>query len=493
MVNTEKNHTSSQSITNRIILVGFVLGIIFILLSIYMANQYMKKIKEQRIANLNQMIQIARNAIEPTLIQYRAGELKKDETIENVRNLVRRMTYHDHVGSNYIFMSTYKGIMLVQPFEPLKEMTNQWNLKDDYGIYIMRGLVETARKNKEGGYFNYHYHSPSSPAPEEKISFVLGIPELNCYIGTGKYMGDIRKAQYLYLFKILILNAVLIGLLILLVKLSLREIQNRNKALLDEIRLHRLTENELIEHRNHLKKLVKERTAKLQQEITQRKQAEKNLTASERRLDAIIKTVPDIIYRLDADGIITFISDAIRQYGYRPGKLLGTSIMDLVYHEDKDKVISRMNERRTRDRSTSSFEVRLLTTEQKNILFEIFSVSAEGLYSSKSPSQNTFLGTQGIARDITERKQAEEEREELIIELKDAIENVKTLSGLVPICAHCKKIRDDKGYWNQIEGYIQKYSEIKFSHGICPECSDELYGEQEWYIKAKKKRLENES
>ena len=75
------------------------------------------------------------------------------------------------------------------------------------------------------------------------------------------------------------------------------------------------TKTELIKHRNHLEDLVKERTAKLKHEITYRKQAEKKLAASERRLDTIIKTVPDIIYRLDADGKITFISDAVRQYG----------------------------------------------------------------------------------------------------------------------------------------------------------------------------------
>ena len=253
------------------------------------------------------------------------------------------------------------------------------------------------------------------------------------------------------------------------------------------------TETELIKHRNHLEELIEERTAKLKHEITDRKQVEEKLAASERRLDAIIKTVPDIIYRLDADGRITFISDAVKQYGYRPETLLGTSIIDLVYHEDKDKVKNRMNERRTGEVRTSSFEVRLLTKDQKNVLFEIFSVSAEGLYSSESPRHSTFLGTQGIARDITERKRAEEGRAKLINELQKALENVKTLSGLVPICANCKKIRDDNGYWNQIEAYIQKHSEATFSHGLCPECSDALYGKEKWYIKAKKKKLENKS
>ena len=78
-------------------------------------------------------------------------------------------------------------------------------------------------------------------------------------------------------------------------------------------------------------------------------------------------------------------------------------------------------------------------------------------------------------RDSSERRQMEEEREKLIRELKDALANVKTLSGLLPICSSCKKIRDDKGYWNQIESYIRDRSEAEFTHGICPKCAKKLY------------------
>ncbi|MCD4677329.1 MAG: PAS domain-containing protein, partial [Desulfobacula sp.] len=92
----------------------------------------------------------------------------------------------------------------------------------------------------------------------------------------------------------------------------------------------------------------------------------------------------------------------------------------------------------------------------------------------------------GTHIDITERKKAEKGREKLIKALQEALENIKTLSGLLPICAHCKKIRDDKGYWNNLEGYIQTHSEAKFSHGMCPECSDEVYGKEDWYIEMKK-------
>jgi hypothetical protein len=71
---------------------------------------------------------------------------------------------------------------------------------------------------------------------------------------------------------------------------------------------------------------------------------------------------------------------------------------------------------------------------------------------------------------LIERKQAEAEREKLITELREALANVKTLRGLVPICASCKKIRDDQGYWNILEDYIAKHSEADFTHGFCPEC-----------------------
>ena len=80
-------------------------------------------------------------------------------------------------------------------------------------------------------------------------------------------------------------------------------------------------------------------------------------------------------------------------------------------------------------------------------------------------------------RYAIERKRTLEERERLISELREALTKVKQLSGLLPMCACCKKIRDDKGYWNQLEAYISDHSEADFSHGICPECVKEHYPE----------------
>lgn len=76
-----------------------------------------------------------------------------------------------------------------------------------------------------------------------------------------------------------------------------------------------------------------------------------------------------------------------------------------------------------------------------------------------------------------ERLRILNEKEELIRELQDAAVQIRTLSGLLPICASCKNIRNDKGYWERIESYISKHSEAQFTHGICPDCKKKLYPE----------------
>ena len=74
-------------------------------------------------------------------------------------------------------------------------------------------------------------------------------------------------------------------------------------------------------------------------------------------------------------------------------------------------------------------------------------------------------------------QQAADRQAKLVTELQKALDEVKTLSGLLPICSSCKKIRDDKGYWNQIEKYLHEHSNIDFTHGICPDCMKKLYPE----------------
>jgi len=85
----------------------------------------------------------------------------------------------------------------------------------------------------------------------------------------------------------------------------------------------------------------------------------------------------------------------------------------------------------------------------------------------------------GILQDITERKEHENEQKRLMSELQEAMARIKTLSGLIPICANCKRIRDDRGYWQRIERFIEERSQAEFTHSLCPDCERKLYGEME--------------
>lgn len=135
------------------------------------------------------------------------------------------------------------------------------------------------------------------------------------------------------------------------------------------------------------------------------------LRTSENNLNSIIKSVPDIIFRLDSNGRITFISPAITKYTDSPDKLIGQPIFDLVAPDDLDKARYRLNEKRTGERATKGLEIRLLLPHHQDGSVEdigYFSVSAEGLYRGDAPSTSSFVGTQGIIRDITEQKKLEE-------------------------------------------------------------------------------------
>jgi len=94
-------------------------------------------------------------------------------------------------------------------------------------------------------------------------------------------------------------------------------------------------------------------------------------------------------------------------------------------------------------------------------------------------SDGGVAGRLVVIRDVTARREVELERERLIGELQKALADIHTLRGLLPICAGCKKIRDDQGYWNRVEVYLQDHTEVEFSHGICPECAKQLYPEFE--------------
>lgn len=169
-----------------------------------------------------------------------------------------------------------------------------------------------------------------------------------------------------------------------------------------------------------------------------------------------------IIHPLNGN-ILDANARACDYYGYTKQELTHMKIMDLNMLSE-EVVFEKMQEAQRGQQKHFTFRHRLASGEIKDV--EVFSgpISRDGkevLYS--------------IIHDISERKNHEREREHLITNLKQALAEIKALRGILPICATCKKIRDDKGHWNQIEAYVRTHSEAEFTHGICPECEGESY------------------
>ena len=188
------------------------------------------------------------------------------------------------------------------------------------------------------------------------------------------------------------------------------------------------------------------------------------------QLAAIIESCEDAIIGKGLDGkIVSWNAGACKLYGYTSAEAVGQSITLLVPPEHA-QALGPLMERVERGEHISHFET---TRRRKD--GELAEVSL-----SMSPVRNSdgqIVGISTIAHDIAERKRAERERERLVGELQRALAEVKTLSGLLPICSHCKKIRDDKGSWNQIEVYIRERSNADFTHSVCPECAKRYFPE----------------
>ena len=217
----------------------------FLLIYQYWMSSLSERVEAQHRQDLVQIVTIAHNAVKPIVARVRSGELAATEGLRRIRELVRTMTYKDEYGNNYVFMSAYDGTMLVQPYEPDKEMTDQWDLRDAYGVYIIRELVGAARANPSGSFVKYHYHLPGVHRTQEKLAYVVGIPELSCYIGTGMYMQRAVLEQKAILKKVQYGSIALLLAILIPVSVSAVFIVNRNRLLMAQIRMRQNVEKEL--------------------------------------------------------------------------------------------------------------------------------------------------------------------------------------------------------------------------------------------------------
>lgn len=208
------------------------------------------------------------------------------------------------------------------------------------------------------------------------------------------------------------------------------------------------------------------------QDLTDLHLADEKLQESEQKFRMLFESSKDANYISTVEGQIVDANQSFFDlFNYDRGALKNLRTQDLYVKPNERTAFLNDIEKKG---FTKDFEE---TLQDKNGRV----IECQTTATFRRSGDGTIIGYQGIIRDVTDIKRKQKERENLIHELQEALTEVKTLSGLLPICSHCKKIRDDKGYWTQIESYIHEHSEAEFSHSICQECAKKHYPDLDLY------------
>lgn len=243
-------------------------------------------------------------------------------------------------------------------------------------------------------------------------------------------------------------------------------------VIIHDISERKEAERKLQEYHLQLEKTVAARTAELsalnvelKKEIRQRRKTEKLLRLEKEKIEKITGNIGAGIVEISKDYIVIWVNKVLKDiFGDVEGKNCHEVFnlrqetcpdcrVDQILRGETDLVV---HEQESQDQTGNTVWSQVIATPLQDLDGNIVSVLE-------------------VVFPITARKLQEQEREKLIAELKDALAKVKVLSGMLPICASCKRIRDDQGYWNQIESYIRNHTDADFSHGICPDCAKKLY------------------
>lgn len=203
-----------------------------------------------------------------------------------------------------------------------------------------------------------------------------------------------------------------------------------------------------------------------------RRQAEKQAAEMSVFLRQLIDAIPAPVFYKDRHYVYTGCNKSFETYLGRPAvEIVGRTVYQLapehlaeVYHAKDAELMA--------NPGVQIYESKVKggTAEERNVVFH---------KATYQDGKGEVAGMIGIILDITELRQAEAAQQALIAELREALNKVKVLTGFLPVCATCKKIRNDSGYWQQIDAYIREHTEAVVSHSICPDCSKKLFAEYE--------------
>lgn len=211
-------------------------------------------------------------------------------------------------------------------------------------------------------------------------------------------------------------------------------------------------------------------------DVSERKSAADLLKSSEEKYRNLIEKSDDIIWIVDLDLHTVYVSHAIeKKLGFTIEERKQQALDAQITPSSYTRLLELISQELALEQKGCADPDRTTKVEVEYYHKDGSTRWFENIFSGLRDNAGTLIGAQGVSRDITDRKNAEmallQERDKL----QAAIAKIKTLSGMLPICSHCKKIRDDNGYWNQIETYIRDHSEAEFSHSICQECAKKYY------------------
>ena len=199
--------------------------------------------------------------------------------------------------------------------------------------------------------------------------------------------------------------------------------------------------------------------------MTDPKTTEEALRIAEGKYRRLVESLERdyILYSHDTEGNFTYLSPSIKNVlGYTPEEFMGHYAEFITDNPINEKAMEHTMAT-LRGEKQEPYVAEYFHQNGSRVLIRNTEVPA-------FDANGKVIGVEGIVQDITEQRRAEAEREELIQKLETALRKVNTLSGFLPICAKCKKIRGEDNAWHPVETYVKKHSNADFSYRLCPEC-----------------------